>query len=131
MGYTLSWGARAERQAWWTLHLRGAVDAIILNARLPFVSGELEARGSFTVYDTGRARTTEVLQTLIGRQPLWSEASSLLLRLLSSQIDKQAADLSESIGKFQQHPLLRLSGLHWARSKHQASVGSEKRGVKS
>lgn len=105
-------------------------DSIILNAGVPFVSGETEARASFTVYDNGRARTTEVLQTLIGRQPLWSEAISLLPCRSPSQMNKQAADPSESSGKFQQHPLWRLSGLHWARSKNQASDGSEKRGVK-
>lgn len=88
-------GSQRGGQAWWLLHLRGDVDSIILNARVPFVSGETEARASFTVYDIGRARTTEVLQTLIGPQPLWNEAISLLLCLCHPRwISRQLTFLS-------------------------------------
>ena len=102
---------------------------IILNARVPFVWGETKARDSFTVSDVGRARPTEGPQIpLAGAAPLQRE-SLPPPRLLSCRMDEQAADLSESFGKFQQLSHLRLAGLHWARSEDQASFGFEKRGV--
>ena len=123
-------GTGEERQAWRSLHLCGDVDSIPLNARVPFVSGETEASDLFTVDNAGRGRPTEVLQTPTGRQPCWSQAISPLLGLLLSQMDEQAADFSDSFGKFQQHPHLRRSGLHWAGSEDHASIGLEKRAGK-
>lgn len=83
-----------------------------LNTIQPLVSGEIE------IHDIRHKQTRPHRSTLdsywLGA-PLDRGSLSLLLVFLSSRMDEQA-DLSESFGKFQQHPHLRLSGLHWARS---------------
>ena len=50
--------------------------------------------------------------------------------ILNDEEIGQAADFSDSFGKFQQHPHLRRSGLHWAGSEDHASIGLEKRAGK-
>lgn len=67
----------------------------------------------FMIQDIRRPDPTEV--PFLAGSPLEWGSLSLLLVFLTSRMDEQA-DLSESFGKFQQHPHLRLSGLHWARS---------------